>query len=237
MPIYSLSSSENSEFSVSFEPPKNPKKNYFRKIINFGRAKPIISIVEKVTKVRKFSSVDSSNPLPKRISKTPVQRTYPPVPSIPSASSTPSPVPLRRTPKLTNLQNNRITLDDRSISFGELIEKDDPLAPKWIEEAKIIFPNFKNHLELSRVQYKVGLCYFSGQEKVQMNEAKAYFWIKMSAEKNYHPAQYQLGCWYAEGVVVEQSKQKAMEWLAKAAEQGNATAKDMLRGLLMAKPV
>ena len=72
--------------------------------------------------------------------------------------------------------------------------------------------------------YEMGLHYltdFSFDSPFNRDEKKAAELFLKAADKGFVPAQYQLGCCYIEGVGVEKSLDKAIEWLTKANEHSD----------------
>jgi TPR repeat protein len=63
---------------------------------------------------------------------------------------------------------------------------------------------------------------------VERNAAKASSWYLTSAEKDYAPAQFELGRMYPDGEGLEINNDSARQWMQKAAEQDNEDAKKWL---------
>ena len=78
-----------------------------------------------------------------------------------------------------------------------------------------------------RAQYMLGRCYLAGIGAWDPEEAVR--WFKKSAAQNHDKACYYLGYCYEEGKGVDRDKQIAREWYEKAAELGNASAKEALK--------
>ena len=68
-------------------------------------------------------------------------------------------------------------------------------------------------------QYRVAIMLQNGLGVVR-NEMQGYKMMKDAAEKGHALAQHGLGFMYLEGECVEQNGEKAIEWFARAAEQG-----------------
>lgn len=129
---------------------------------------------------------------------------------------------------LGNISNsNRLIV--RSVSFRDTAGKD-KYSQVWINEAMKIYPKYRNILENEKLQYLIGIRYMTGKGRVKQNEFKALFWIKMAADRGSAKAQFQLGYWYAMGILVEQSVELAKEFLKKAASK-NVNAVHLLQAL------
>jgi TPR repeat protein len=72
-------------------------------------------------------------------------------------------------------------------------------------------------------QYKLGVCYDSG-EGVAKDEMEAVKWWRKAAEQGDAMAQFDLGVCYDSGEGVAKDKIEAVKWWRKAAEQGYAPA-------------
>lgn len=93
--------------------------------------------------------------------------------------------------------------EDKDVDFGELLIK----AKAGNAEA----------------QYKIGKCYYIGQD-VMLNLIEAAKWWRKAAEQGHAIAQNNLGYCYFGGEGVEQDDAKAAMWWTKAAEQGDVYA-------------
>ena len=82
----------------------------------------------------------------------------------------------------------------------------------------------------AEAQYKLGECYYNGDDIKQDDEA-AVLWFKESARQGYVPAYRILGECYNLGYGVEQDLEEAVKWYRLAAEKGNEDAKEALKDL------
>ncbi|WP_193771509.1 tetratricopeptide repeat protein [Candidatus Magnetaquicoccus inordinatus] len=64
---------------------------------------------------------------------------------------------------------------------------------------------------------------------ITQDHEKGVAWLTRATACGYEPAQSQLGRMYSVGEGVKQDAKKAAEWYRKAADQGNATAKEWLK--------
>ena len=71
----------------------------------------------------------------------------------------------------------------------------------------------------AEAQYKLGECYYNGDDIKQDDEA-AVLWFKESAGQGYTPAYKALGDCYIFGYGVEPDYEEAVKWWRLAAEQG-----------------
>jgi TPR repeat protein len=72
--------------------------------------------------------------------------------------------------------------------------------------------------------YKLARRYEKGGGGIPLNLREAINLYRLSAKKNYPPAQYQLGICCYEGKGIERSIPKAIEWLNKAKDRGYEAA-------------
>ena len=71
------------------------------------------------------------------------------------------------------------------------------------------------------LQYKLGMRYVHGKGTARrLTDARRLF--EESAEKNYAPAQVEIGRFFKDGIIVHANRLKAAEWFQKAASQGHA---------------
>ncbi len=103
----------------------------------------------------------------------------------------------------------------------------------WYFEGKVVEKDPKKGAELlkksaeqgfAEAQYRLGLCYDTGEGVVYKNSFEAVKWYKKSAEQGNAKAQCILGVLYFEGTVLKKDPKKGVELLKKSAEQGNAEA-------------
>ena len=73
-------------------------------------------------------------------------------------------------------------------------------------------------------QFLLGLAYYSGEDGVTEDKAKAIEWFTKAAEAGQSDAQYGLALMYDEGDGVPEDNAKAIEWYTKAALAGNNDA-------------
>lgn len=99
--------------------------------------------------------------------------------------------------------------------YGQGIEIDRFLALKWYKEAA------KNGYITAHSSYNLAECYFSGCGMARnRNYEEAFKWYRVSAEKGYPEAQYQLGFLYNNGEGTAKDECEGFRWWLKAAEQG-----------------
>jgi TPR repeat protein len=70
-------------------------------------------------------------------------------------------------------------------------------------------------------QRHLGACFATGEWIGEKDEAKAIEWYTAAAEQRHAESQYDLGFMLLLGEGTDQSTLKGMEWIIKAAEQGN----------------
>lgn len=77
---------------------------------------------------------------------------------------------------------------------------------------------------------KLGNTYFFG-ERVMADTNKAVMWYKKAALAGHADAAYNLGCMYAWGEGVPESKAEAKKWLDMAVKNGNTAAEFVIKSL------
>ena len=93
------------------------------------------------------------------------------------------------------------------------------------EKQALYWHTSTNVLNHPKVVFDVGLMYLAYKSENEQYARRAFRWIKRSAQEYHYPyAQLVLGILYKNGVGVEQSYEKALEWINKAAEQGISRA-------------
>ena len=80
---------------------------------------------------------------------------------------------------------------------------------------------FRETLDASDI-YDIGDLFYYGNEGFEQSYENAVDWYKVAAEKDYRPAQCDLGLMYRLGRGVEQDYDTALTWYRKAANQGSA---------------
>jgi hypothetical protein len=76
-------------------------------------------------------------------------------------------------------------------------------------------------------QRYLGACFATGDWIGEKDEAKAIVWYTAAAEQGHAESQYDLGFMLLLGEGTDQSTLKGMEWIIKAAEQGNDSARNL----------
>ena len=74
----------------------------------------------------------------------------------------------------------------------------------------------------AKAQFDLGLCYYTGAEKISQDKKAAAKLFREAAEQGYAKAQFYLGVCYSNGEGVSQDKAEAVRWFRKAADQGYA---------------
>lgn len=82
--------------------------------------------------------------------------------------------------------------------------------------------------EYERVQYNLGVCYYSEQDY-----EKARLWFEQSAEQGCAKAQFELGRCYEKGKGVIANREKSLYWYTKSAEHGDNKARISLAYLYL----
>lgn len=153
-----------------------------------------------------------------------------------SRSQTPSPIPLRKVPRLKrldivsqkadNLGREKITEHDRSLSTEEMsVQKAKEMSVQkakeanWINEAKQIDPRLNENENDPQLQYEIGARFLDGNENVSQCRHRAFFWLKKAAEGGHMDAQYLVGKFYMYGLVVRRDLILAEHFLEKSAKQ------------------
>lgn len=80
----------------------------------------------------------------------------------------------------------------------------------------------------SDAQYDLAMCYWKGEEGAPKDNAKAFYWMKRSAEQGDAYAQSWVGYFYEEGYGTEKDDAESFYWYRRAAEQGNRSAQNNL---------
>ena len=80
-------------------------------------------------------------------------------------------------------------------------------------------------------QFNLAMKYRNGTN-VPKDYAKAFSLMEQSAKQNYVTAQYWLSIFYKDGIGTEPNETLSIEWLKRAAVNGNSAAKDSLRSRL-----
>ena len=120
-------------------------------------------------------------------------------------------------------------------SSGLLGEENHVIADEYFEKALYGFLEIEPRKRRLRdyVQYRIGKMYALGHGAKQ-DYAKAFGWLKKSAEKGNKFAQYSLGSLYYYGNGIQQNFEKAFEYYKQSADSDNAYAcyegAKMLRG-------
>lgn len=78
---------------------------------------------------------------------------------------------------------------------------------------------------------KLAHLYLNGDEETAPDPQKAVYWFKKLAALGHSDAQFNLGLHYAKGFGVERSFARAVEWMEKAEENGDADAPGILEKL------
>jgi uncharacterized protein len=79
-----------------------------------------------------------------------------------------------------------------------------------------------------QAQRHLGACFATGDWIGEKDETKAVRWYTAAAEQGHAESQYDLGLMMLQGEGTDQNTLKGMEWLIKAAEQGNDSACELL---------
>ena len=110
-------------------------------------------------------------------------------------------------------------------AIGTLKEKDGDLND--LEELK------KRGMEGDAMaQLAVGIAYYERKQQTEEDKKEAVRWLEMAAEQGLALAEYQLGCFYDTGELVEQNRNRAIEYWRKASQHGFTTAqRDLLNKL------
>ena len=74
----------------------------------------------------------------------------------------------------------------------------------------------------------LGQCYYDGHGTTR-DFSKAFYWLRMAAEKNDGYSQYLLGCCFLDGLGVTKSLIEAKAWLQRAADNGIEDAAELLK--------
>jgi len=99
---------------------------------------------------------------------------------------------------------------------GEDVKKDYELAVEWFLKSAA--------QDFTEAQYALGVMYYEGRG-VQPDTEMAVIWLTKAARKKHIRAQYLLADIYYDGVAGEgPNYEKAREWFAKAAENGDSDA-------------
>ena len=77
----------------------------------------------------------------------------------------------------------------------------------------------------------LGTLYLTGQGGVARSAEEAEHWWRMAAEQGYAPAQYNLGGMYSRNLSRSLTREDALLWLGRAAEQGHGAAAKELDAL------
>ncbi len=112
---------------------------------------------------------------------------------------------------LSKAANNKIpdALYDSSLFITEFSKKFEYL--KYAARAEHIL-----------AQYDLGMIYNNGNEHLDKNEEKAFYWVEKSAEKGFSDAQCKLGFFYFTGLSkIEQNYKKAFRYFLLSAQQRN----------------
>lgn len=81
-------------------------------------------------------------------------------------------------------------------------------------------------------QLAVGIAYYERKQQTEEDKKEAVRWLEMAAEQGLALAEYQLGCFYDTGELVEQNRNRAIEYWRKASQHGFTTAqRDLLNKL------
>ena len=102
---------------------------------------------------------------------------------------------------------------------GHGVEQDFAKAVEWYRKAA--------EQEYARAQNNLGCMYRDGNG-VRQDYSKAFSWFRIASGHEFAPAQFNLGYMYENGYGVERDYSKAIELYRKAAEQGDANAKNRL---------
>lgn len=73
-------------------------------------------------------------------------------------------------------------------------------------------------------QLMIAELYLKYKKAIVNAEEEAFKYCQLAAERGYAPAQYQLGCYYVEGIGTNQSLEQAFKYLKLAADQGDVKA-------------
>ncbi len=93
---------------------------------------------------------------------------------------------------------------------------------------KNLFKFFETKLDSVVAQHCLANCYYYGKGGVSKDYYKAFYWWNKAAQRNYAPAQYQLGICYTWARGVNKDDSAAFYWYLNAANQGFVFAQGSL---------
>jgi TPR repeat protein len=100
------------------------------------------------------------------------------------------------------------------------------------EDIESAFDYYKQAEEQDFISEGIGLCYFFGLG-VEKNEAEAFRYFSIAADRNYIAAKYRLGLCYKHGKGVKRNPAEAYRLMFAAAEHGNTAAEHELGMMLL----